>query len=302
LVQNPFATGEPGGKAPITRIPDGSSQASVILCESGSYAWAYGTNTSAFVQLVGVSNAATTMDQSMQILFSTNAVQSTDMTGTMTSVVEQFSTQATQMGAILTSADRCRVISAGLRIAPIQDEDATAKYRGFLTRNLGRYAAATYQSNTALVSGDMDTTEYDSKSGITVRRNLSQGYDNYVPPNGAIYTGTVDSVGQNNLGMMPLISVYGLSASGTLVISWIIFYEVVVNQITCPIAAQPPDYEPELAGIVHLCNTTAWTSKGNSFKSFLKKAVGGVKSAVKWGWENKQALASGAKVLSKLLV
>jgi len=300
-VTNPLGSESP---TPIVaKIPDGVSQSTSIVVESGSYAIANGTATSMIVQLVGLSNAATTVDQSLQILTGANAE---DMTATMTAVTEVFASQSTQLSAIFTSTVKGRVVGAALRISPVADDDITGQFRGGLTSVLGRSAAATYTTNGNVLGGNVSPLVYSAQQGITVRRTNPQGYDDFKLPNLTMYTGQVYAY-ENNWGLMPIISAWGLS--NTLWnVQWRIVYEVATNPLTSPLACAPPPFEPELNGIIHTCNNLPFVSAGNSFKSFIRNAKSALRAGTRalrgaWQWasENRDAISTVGRLVSTVL-
>lgn len=275
-VTNPFGTGEKGNIPLIRPIPDGDSSRTILMKLTGTMQFSGATATSGFIQYVGLSGAAGTMDQSVQIVYGVDAL---DPTATNTAVTEAFDLEYTAAQAQMVNANQySRLVSVGLRVAPNHLETANGMLEGFESSVLARTAAATWVANSTLVNQPLGQT-FTIDEGITVRRGCHNDYTKFYLPNAAIYTGAPAT--RNTWRECPLIRFSGLSATTTLYISWAAVYET-IPVYNSPIPAHLSPYEPELDGILHLINTLPFVSKGNSFASFMRGIGRGISQGVRY--------------------
>lgn len=273
------------------RIPDGSGNATYLVHESGSYSWSNGATTSCLAQLVGTSNSAGTKDQVFQITYGAAA---DDTTATMTSVVEANGGQDSVCAVLLPGIAKMRVVSAWLRVAPVMDDDMTARWTGYNGSVLLRTGAAAYHTNAGIYGGitkQDESAEFTAQLGCTVRRCPTEDYTTFRTQNTNIYTGTGSNNYYNALGPMPMIRGVALSNS-VWVFSWGITYEVIGNPITIPVVAEEPAFEPELQQLLATSNAVPFVTEANSFKSLLGKAWGLVKKGIGWVVKNRETLAN----------
>jgi len=298
-VSNPLGT-DTSAPPPMARIPDGSSVGTVVLQETGSYTYAPGTTTSAFIQLVGLCVTNTTLDQSLQITCGANA---DDATASMTTLAtEQFCKQSGSLPYLVNSASNVRVVAAALRIAKNTDDTKqAAQFTGYVGDSFLRYGAASYNTNASILSSTRTSgTPMTAKEGIIVRRSCPTGFDSFHKPNLTIYSDASGGTWFNSHGKMPFIKATSLQDTNYN-ISWRVVYEVQASPDMTPLEVLAPPMEAELKEIAYLINKMPFITQADSFKSFIKRVWKAGKKVVNFIKDNKDDLIDVAATVAKVL-
>jgi hypothetical protein len=279
-VVNPFGTGERGSVPVLERLPDSDSDATCLVYESGIANWAAGNNPSVIIQLQGHCVSGSTTDQSLSITYGADA---TDPTATMTTVGEFFCLQYNTIGSMITSAEKMRCISAGLRVRATSAPEVTSGVlEAFESSTNLRSAAATYNANAYFFNNPLGPTQLLTQ-GMVLRKTVnSQSRLFALPPTYCYSTSTT--------GKLPTIRVSGLNTATTFSVEWCCVYESIPS-FASPIPRAYSHVEPDLEQLIAYANSLPISSTADSFKSFFEGTWKGIKKAGAWLIRNRESIA-----------
>jgi hypothetical protein len=185
-----------------------------------------------------------------------------------------------------------RRIASGIRCHVRSPADTNAGY--FVPVHAfcyGRTAAAAWVSYQTFLDRSQDTTTYDTASGITVRSKPVAETLAFRIPIGTPYiaSGADGYVADG----VPGFIFKGLSATTVLDIESVVYLEVKVRSFaTCPLPCGPSYVSPRWDAIFHLVTAMKFHSKGDSFKSLMKKLLLKGYRAGKFIYDNRSTISN----------
>lgn len=272
-VMNPFGNSV-GGPSDVAAFPcDGVGRGTHLLTVTGVSGFSGATATKGIIRLNGECSG----DQSLEVTYGAASV--TDPGTAQTSVAEAFSNESVNFASLCPAGTKLRVVSAGLKVNLLAGaNDRVVTLTPYLSEYTSRTAAGTYVTNKYLLRERLAAEGKYGADGITVRRPWDRVNPDFHEMSTAIYLASA----LNANGNMPVVVFSDLDADASLIITWVVHYQVMPFVDDWPFRLRDTPWELEWDKMVHHVNTSALIASGHSFKSFIRNMFKGVEKGVRF--------------------